>query len=54
MKYDVYGQAYTTEDELCSLLYQNPDLDLSRFQVEDPSNYNLSVQNTYAEIPNLV
>jgi DNA polymerase III alpha subunit len=49
MKYDKYGQAYTTEDELCDMLYQNPDLDLSRFQVEIPVVYNESVQKAYAE-----
>jgi hypothetical protein len=48
MKYDKYGQAYTTEAELCDMLYQNPDLDLSRFQVETPIVYNESVQKSYA------
>jgi DNA polymerase III alpha subunit len=51
MKYDKYGQAYTTEDELCDLLYQQPDLDLSRFQVVDSATYNNSVNATYAELP---
>ena len=49
MKYDKYGQAYTTEDELSGMLYQNPELDLSRFHVEVPVVYNKSVQKTYAE-----
>ena len=49
MKYDKYGRAYTTEAELCDMLYQNPDLDLSRFQVEIPVVYNESVQKAYAE-----
>ena len=51
MKYDQYGQAYTTESELCDLLYQNPDLDLSRFNVNNPAEYNQSVRTTYAEFP---
>jgi len=51
MKYDKYGQAYTTELELCDMLYQNPDLDLSRFQVVDSATYNNSVNSTYAELP---
>jgi hypothetical protein len=52
MKYDVYGQAYTTEDELCDMLYQNPNLDLTRFQVSDqPGVYNKSVHKTYADFP---
>ena len=51
MKYDQYGQAYTTESELCDLLYQNPNLELSRFCVSDPGTYNQSVQITYADFP---
>ena len=53
MKYDTYGQAYTTEAELCELLYQNPALDLSLFQVEDSARYNNSVASTYADFPKL-
>lgn len=51
MNYDNFGQAYTTENELCDLLYQNPELDLSRFNVENPADYNQSVRTTYAEFP---
>lgn len=53
MKYDDCGIAYTTTSELCDLLYQNPDLDISRFQVEDPAHYNLAVMNLYADLPRL-
>ena len=50
MKYDQYGQAYTTSGELCDLLYKNPTLDISRFQVEDSLEYNRSVAELYAEL----
>ena len=50
MKYDQYGQAYTTSNELCDLLYKNPALDISRFQVEDSLEYNRSVAELYAEL----
>lgn len=50
MKYDQYGQAYTTSNELCDLLYKNPNLDISRFQVEDSLEYNRSVAELYAEL----
>jgi len=53
MKYDQYGQAYTTEAELCDLLYQNPELDISRFQVEDPFKYNDAAKSLYADVPQL-
>jgi len=50
MKYDQYGQTYTTSNELCDLLYKNPDLDISRFQVEDSLEYNRSVAELYVEL----
>ena len=50
MKYDQYGQAYTTSDELCDLLYKNPSLDISLFQVEDSLEYNRSVADLHAEL----
>jgi DNA polymerase III alpha subunit len=51
MKYNSYGQAYTTQDELCELLYKNPKLDLSKFNVEDPLSYNKAVRELYADLP---
>lgn len=53
MKYDVYGQAYTTEDELCDMLYQNPKLEISRFKVDDPTAFNDAVAKTYSKFGTL-
>ena len=50
MKYDQYGQTYTTSNELCNLLYKNPTLDISLFQVEDSIEYNRSVAELHAEL----
>ena len=50
MRYDQYGQAYTDTKELCDLLYTNPNLDISRFQVEDSLEYNRSVAELHAEL----
>lgn len=50
MKYDQYGQAYTDSNELCNLLYKDPTLDISRFQVEDSLEYNRSVAELHAEL----
>ena len=50
MKYDQYGQAYTDSNELCNLLYKNPKLDISLFQVEDSLEYNRSVAELHAEL----
>lgn len=53
MNYDKLGIAYATTDDLCDLLYQNPDLDLSAIFTEDPDQYNQSVKNFYADFPTL-
>jgi hypothetical protein len=51
MNFDNFGQAFTTEEELCDLLYQNPKLDLGKFQVIDWDGYNISVLSTYSGFP---
>jgi DNA polymerase III alpha subunit len=53
MNFDKYGQCYTTTDELCDLLYKNPSIDLTRFFVQDPAQYNRSIKDLYAELPKL-
>jgi DNA polymerase III alpha subunit len=53
MKYDKYGQAYTTENELCDMLYQNPNLMLDLFYVEDAGTFNDAVAKTYADFVQL-
>lgn len=53
MNYDKFGQAYTTTQELCDLLYQQPDLDITRFLVTDAEQYNKSVSVTYSDLPYL-
>jgi DNA polymerase III alpha subunit len=51
VKYDNFGQAYTTTDELCDLLYRDPALRIGEFSVEDWDQYNSAVKDTYADIP---
>ena len=53
MNYDKYGQCYSSADELCNMLYEKPDLDLTRFLVESPQQYNNSVKQLYVEFPKL-
>lgn len=53
MKYDLFGQAYTNTNDLVTLLYQDPNIDLSKFLVENPEQYNQSVQKTFADFPQL-
>jgi DNA polymerase III alpha subunit len=51
MKYDNFGQAYVSTNELCELLYRQPDIDLEKFFVEDSDQYNNAVKTTYSELP---
>jgi hypothetical protein len=51
MKYDKYGRTFTTSNELCELLYKNPELDLNLFLVEDPQDFNKSRSELHAEVP---
>ncbi len=47
MNYDKLGVAYATTNELCDLLYQNPDLDISKVFVADPYKFNDAVDSLY-------
>lgn len=51
MKYGAYGEVYTTSDELCDLLYKNPELNIFNFEVEDPAQFNQAVVELHAEFP---
>lgn len=51
MKYDRLGQPYFTSDNLCDLFYIDPSIDLSKFQVEDPTLYNKSVKELHLDFP---
>lgn len=51
MKYDKFGQAYVTSDQLCDILYQQPNVDVSKFFVEDWDQYNSSVRSTFSDFP---
>jgi DNA polymerase III alpha subunit len=49
MKYDKYGQAYTTEEELCDILYLNPEQNLSLFKLatDSKNQYNRANEQYY-------
>lgn len=53
MNYDKFGQSWTDQDELVELLYKNPELDISRFNLlyRDSQQYNQAVEKTYSNIP---
>lgn len=43
MNYDSYGRVVLSSQDLYHLLYQQPEMDLSRFVVEDPESFNASL-----------
>lgn len=53
MKTDEYGLIYYNELELFKALYANPELDLSKFSVLDPEQFNSSANKLYSEGPRL-
>jgi DNA polymerase III alpha subunit len=53
MKYNNYGQITVTSNELCNLLYKNPELNLNSFFVEDPDLFNNSVANLHYNVSKL-
>jgi DNA polymerase III alpha subunit len=53
MNYDQFGQRHLTEQNLFSLLYDQPDLDLGNFLIDNPQLYNKSVDETHVNFPKL-
>lgn len=61
MNYDQYGQSWTTCEELFTLLYQDPKLELDRFCLkfggghhsDAITRYNNAVDYLYADLPKL-
>jgi DNA polymerase III alpha subunit len=51
MKYDNFGQAHVSSIELCEILYQQPEIDISQFFVQDWDQYNAAVRNTFSDLP---
>jgi hypothetical protein len=50
MKHDQYGVAYTDTEELFWMLHKNPELNISKFVVTDPSQFNQAVSSMYADM----
>ncbi len=50
MKFDDYGRAYLSSDDLCALLYKNPKASLDGVSVRDPDTYNAAVSHFYLDI----
>lgn len=48
MNYDSFGRAHLTSYQLVELLYQNPELDIGQFLVDDPEIYNNSIDQLHS------
>ena len=48
MKYDKFGVAVAEVDELCDLLYKNPQASIEQIFVNDPAQFNSAVDNLFA------
>jgi len=53
VNYNSYGELIVDEHDLFDLLYTNPELDLTRFQVQNPTQYNRAVKTLHAELDKL-
>ena len=48
MRYDKFGIAVAEVDELCDLLYTNPDAKVEQVFVDDPAQFNHAVDDLFA------
>lgn len=51
MKFDQYGRAHCTANELSDVLYTNPGVDFTQVFVDDPDQYIRAVKGFYVEYP---
>jgi len=47
---DQYGRRYVMTSAICEMLYQNPNLDMSKLLVKDGDQYNKSINSLHAEL----
>ena len=50
MNYDQFGRLAVTEQDLCDMLYSEPNLKIDSFLVNDPETYNRSLQITHSDL----
>lgn len=49
MKFDSYGNAFLTSNDVCELLYKNPDVSFENIILDDPDKFNDAVKHFYLE-----
>lgn len=51
MKFDAYGIPHLSCEDICHLLYKNPNTAIDQIDVDDPDQFNDAVTHYYAEFP---
>lgn len=50
MTRDEYGRVKISEDDICALLYADPDRDLSRLYLDDPNKHNAAIDKNFSQL----
>jgi DNA polymerase III alpha subunit len=50
MKTDQYHRRVFNEREICDILYQSPDADLTDYNLDNPDQYNFAVKTNYSDL----
>ena len=53
MQTNQFGQMFLEADDLVTMLYKNPDLDLTNYEISDPQEYNNAVKQLHLKLPQL-
>lgn len=47
---DEYGRMRISEEDICALLYHDPNKDVSKLYLDDPAKHNAAVDKNYSEL----
>ena len=53
MQTNKFGQIFLEADDLVTMLYKNPDLDLTDYEIRDPEEYNNAVKQLHLKLPQI-
>jgi DNA polymerase III alpha subunit len=48
-----FGQMFLEADDLVTMLYRDPNLDVNKFEISDPQEYNNAVKQLHLKLPQL-
>lgn len=53
MQTNQFGQMFLESDDLVTMLYRNPDMDINDYEISDPQEYNNAVKQLHLKVPQL-